>query len=142
MAKAIFRQVKFQVAAGKATPAPPVGTALGPLGVATPQFCMQFNERTKHVEQGMKVPVIVTVYDDRSFSFIVKTPPAAVLIKKELDLEKGSAVPHTNKVATIKQEQLKKIAELKFPDLNANTIEQSMKIIAGTARSMGVEVET
>ncbi len=141
MAKEIFRQVKFQVAAGKATPAPPVGTALGPLGVAAPQFCTQFNERTKNIEQGMKVPVVVTVYEDRSFSFVVKTPPAAVLIKKELGLEKGSAVPHTTKVATINQEQLRKIADIKLPDLSANSVEQAMKIIAGTARSMGVKVE-
>ncbi len=142
MKKTIFRQVKFQVAAGKATPAPPVGTALGPLGVSAPLFCTQFNERTKGVDPGTRVPVVVSVYEDRSFSFVVKTAPAAVLIKKELNLEKGSAVPHTDKVATIKQAQLRKIAEAKFVDLNANSIEQAIKIIAGTARSMGVKVES
>lgn len=141
MSKKVMREVKFQVPAGKATPAPPVGTALGPLGVSAPQFCQQFNDKTKNIEAGMKVPVVVTVYEDRSYTFIVKSPPAAVLIKKELALEKGSSVPHRDKVATITTEQLKKIAEIKKEDLNANDVEHAVKIIAGTARSMGVKVE-
>ena len=141
MAKKVLREVKFQVPAGKATPAPPVGTALGPLGVPAPQFCQQFNDKTKNLEQGIKVPVVVTVYEDRSYSFIVKSPPAAVLIKKEIALEKGSAVPHRDKVASITRDQLKKIAEIKKEDLNANDIEAGANIIAGTARSMGVEVK-
>lgn len=134
-------QVKFQVPAGKANPAPPVGTALGPLGVPAPQFCTQFNEQTKNMEQGLIVPVVVTVYVDRSYTFIVKTPPAAVLIKKAISLEKGSGVPHLEKVGKITHAQLKEIAEMKMPDLNANDIDAAIKIIAGTARSMGVEVE-
>lgn len=140
MAKKVLREVKFQVLAGKATPAPPVGTALGPLGVPAPQFCMQFNEQTKNMEQGLTVPVVVTVYEDRSYSFIIKTPPAAVLIKKELGLEKGSSIPNSDKVAKVTRDQLKGIAELKLPDLTANNIEAAINIIAGTARSMGVEV--
>ena len=140
MEKKVLSQVKFQVPAGKATPAPPVGTALGPLGVPAPQFCLQFNEQTKNMEQGITVPVVVTIYEDRSYSFVVKTPPAAVLIKKEIGLEKGSAVPHTDKVAKITQQQLQNIAEIKLADLSANDIEAAKKIIAGTARSMGVEV--
>lgn len=141
MEKKVASQVKFQVPAGKATPAPPVGTALGPLGVPAPQFCTQFNEQTKNMEQGVVVPVVVTIYEDRSYSFIVKTPPAAVLIKKELALDKGSAEPHKDKVATITQAQLQSIAEIKMPDLTANDMEMAKKIIAGTARSMGVEVD-
>lgn len=140
MAKQILSVVKFQVPAGKANPAPPVGTALGPLGVPAPQFCVQFNEQTKNMEQGITVPVVVTVYVDRSYSFIVKTPPAAVLIKKEIGLEKGSGVPHLEKVGKITRDQLKNIATLKMPDLNANDIDAAIQIIAGTARSMGVEV--
>ena len=140
MAKQILSQVKFQVPAGKANPAPPVGTALGPLGVPAPQFCIQFNEQTKNMEQGITVPVVVTVYVDRSYTFIVKTPPAAVLIKKEIGLAKGSGVPHLEKVGKITREQLKNIAEIKKPDLNANDIDAAIQIIAGTARSMGVEV--
>lgn len=140
MAKQILSVVKFQVPAGKANPAPPVGTALGPLGVPAPQFCVQFNEQTKNMEQGITVPVVVTVYVDRSYSFIVKTPPAAVLIKKEIGLEKGSGVPHLEKVGKITKDQLKNIATLKMPDLNANDIDAAIQIIAGTARSMGVEV--
>lgn len=141
MAKKVMREVKFQVPAGKATPAPPVGTALGPLGVPAAQFCQQFNDRTKNLEAGIKVPVIVTVFEDRSYTFIVKAPPAAVLIKKELALDKGSAVPHRDKVATITKAQLKKIVDIKMPDLNANDAEAAIKVIAGTARSMGVKVE-
>ncbi len=141
MAKKVMKQVKFQVPAGKATPAPPVGTALGPLGVPAPQFCQQFNEQTKNMEQGLTVPVIVTIYEDRSYTFIVKTPPAAILIKKEIGLEKGSAVPHRDKVSSITRNQLKKIADMKMPDLNATTTDAAIAIIAGTARSMGVTVE-
>lgn len=140
MAKKIFRQVKFQVPAGKATPAPPVGTALGPLGVPAAQFCMQFNEQTKKLEMGLIVPVVVTIYEDRSYSFLVKTPPAAVLIKKEIGLASGSGVPHRDKVGKITNDQLKKIAQTKMEDLTANDMEAAIKIIAGTARSMGVEV--
>ncbi len=141
MAKKVFREVKFQVPAGKATPAPPVGTALGPLGVSSPQFCQQFNDQTKNVEAGMTVSVVVTVYEDRSYSFIVKSPPASVLIKKELSLEKGSSTPHSEKVATITKAQLQKIVEVKMQDLNSQDTDAAMKIIAGTARSMGVKVE-
>ena len=141
MSKKVLREVKFQVPAGKATPAPPVGTALGPLGVPAPQFCQQFNDQTKNIEAGMKVPVIVTVYEDRSYTFIVKSPPAAVLIKKELSLEKGSATPHSDKVASITRAQLENIAKIKMSDLNANDMDGAVRIIGGTARSMGVKVE-
>lgn len=141
MAKKIFREVKFQVPAGKATPAPPVGTALGPLGVSSPQFCKQFNDQTKSIEAGTTVSVIVTVYEDRSYSFIVKSPPASVLIKKELSLAKGSATPHSDKVATITKAQIKKIVDVKMQDLSAHDEDAAVKIIAGTARSMGVKVE-
>jgi len=133
--------VKLQVPAGKATPAPPVGPALGPHGVSAPQFAQQFNERTKNVEPGLLIPVVITVYADKSFTFITKTPPAAVLIKKALGLEKGSAVPNKDKVGTLTSEQLKAIAEQKMSDMNAGDIQAAMKIIAGTARSMGVLVE-
>jgi len=133
--------VKLQVPAGKATPAPPVGPALGPHGVSAPQFVQQFNERTKSLEAGLLIPVVITVYSDKSFTFITKTPPAAVLIRKALGLEKGSAVPNKEKVGTLSKEQLRSIAEAKLPDLNANDIEMAMRIIAGTARSMGVLVE-
>ncbi len=139
--KKIAGYIKLQVPAQKATPAPPVGPALGPHGVSAPQFCQQFNEKTKKIEEGMLVPVVITVMSDKSFSFVVKTPPAAVLIKKHCNLAKGSAVPHKDKVATISKDSLREIAEHKMPDLNANDIDAAMKIIAGTARSMGVEVE-
>ncbi len=139
--KKIAGYIKLQVPAQKATPAPPVGPALGPHGVSAPQFCQQFNEKTKKIEEGMLVPVVITVMSDKSFTFIVKTPPAAVLIKKHCNLAKGSAEPHKTKVATISKAKLKEIAEHKMPDLNANDIDAAMKIIAGTARSMGVEVE-
>lgn len=134
-------QIKLQVPAQKATPAPPVGPALGPHGVSAPQFVQQFNERTKNVEAGLLVPVVISVFNDRSFTFITKTPPAAVLIKKTLGLAKGSPVPHSNKVATITRAQLQQIAETKMVDLNANDIDAAISIIAGTARSMGVKVE-
>ncbi|WP_319416701.1 50S ribosomal protein L11 [Marispirochaeta aestuarii] len=139
--KKVTAVIKLQVPAGKATPAPPVGPALGPHGVSAPQFVQQFNDRTKNFEPGLTIPVVITVFADRSFSFITKTPPAAVLIKKACNLQSGSAEPHKVKVAKISKAKLKEIAETKMPDLNANDINAAMKIIAGTARSMGVEVE-
>lgn len=139
--KKIKTLIKLQVPAGKATPAPPVGPALGPHGVSAPQFVQQFNDKTKKMEPGILIPVVITVYQDKTFTFITKTPPAAVLIKKTLGLEKGSPEPNKTKVATIKREQLAEIAKTKMPDLNANDIEAAIKIIAGTARSMGVTVE-
>jgi large subunit ribosomal protein L11 len=131
--------VKLQVSAGAATPAPPVGTALGPQGVNIMEFCKQFNARTQS-QAGMVIPVEVTIYQDRSFTFITKTPPAAALLKKEAGLEKGSAAPNRDKVAKVTRAQVRKIAELKMQDLNANDVEAAMRIIAGTARSMGIEV--
>ncbi|MGI6466121.1 MAG: 50S ribosomal protein L11 [Sphaerochaetaceae bacterium] len=139
--KKVAAIIKLQCPAQKATPAPPIGPALGPHGVSAPQFVQQFNDKTKNIESGLIVPVVITVYADRSFSFILKTPPASVLIKKTLGLEKGSGTPHTVKVAKINQAQLEEIAKTKLPDLNANDIEAAKKIVAGTARSMGVEVE-
>ncbi len=139
--KKVAAIVKLQVPAGKATPAPPVGPALGPHGVSAPQFVQQFNDRTKSLEAGLLIPVVVTVYADKSFTFITKTPPAAILIKKALGLEKGSAVPNKEKVGTLSREQLRAIAEAKLADLNANDLEMAMRIVAGTARSMGVLVE-
>jgi large subunit ribosomal protein L11 len=139
--KKVAAIVKLQVPAGKATPAPPVGPALGPHGVSAPQFVQQFNDRTKSLEAGLLIPVVVTVYSDKTFTFITKTPPAAILIKKALGLEKGSAVPNKEKVGTLNREQLRAIAEAKLADLNANDLEMAMRIVAGTARSMGVLVE-
>ena len=139
--KKIAAVIKLQVPARKATPAPPVGPALGPHGVSAPQFVQQFNDRTKKVEEGLLIPVVITVYADKSFTFITKTPPAAVLIKKACGLEKGSSVPNKDKVAAITKAQLKEIALQKMPDLNALDVEAAIKIIAGTARSMGVTVE-
>jgi large subunit ribosomal protein L11 len=139
--KKVATVIKLQVPAGKATPAPPVGPALGPHGVSAPQFVQQFNDRTKNMEPGILVPVVITVYADKSFSFITKTPPAAVLIKRAIKLEKGSPEPNKTKVGRISRDKLKEVAEMKMPDLNANDIEAAMKIIAGTARSMGIEVE-
>lgn len=139
--KKVTALIKLQVPAQKATPAPPVGPALGPHGVSAPQFVQQFNDRTKNVEAGMTVPVVITVYADRSFTFITKTPPAAVLIKKACGIDSGSPEPHKVKVAKISKAKLQEIAELKMADLNANDINAAMNIIAGTARSMGVEVE-
>jgi large subunit ribosomal protein L11 len=139
--KKIAALIKLQVPAGKATPAPPVGPALGPHGVSAPQFVQQFNDRTKNVEPGLLIPVVITVFADKSFTFITKTPPAAVLIKKACGLEKGSSVPNKDKVATSRAEQIREIAEQKMTDLNATDINGAMKIIAGTARSMGVTVE-
>jgi len=139
--KKVTAIIKLQVPARKATPAPPVGPALGPHGVSAPQFVQQFNDRTKNMEEGILIPVVITVYVDKSFSFITKTPPAAVLIKKACGIEKGSSEPNKEKVATISKAKLKEIAEQKMQDLNANTTEAAIKIIAGTARSMGVQVE-
>ena len=140
MAQKVVGYIKLQIPAGKATPAPPVGPALGQHGVNIMAFTKEFNERTKN-DMGMIIPVVITVYSDRSFTFITKTPPAPVLIKKACGLESGSAKPNKNKVATITKEQVRKIAETKMPDLNAASIEAAMSMIAGTARSMGVVVE-
>lgn len=139
MAKAIKTQVKIQIPAGKANPAPPVGTALGPHGIAIQDFCTQFNSATKDKGDTI-IPVVITIYEDRSFSFIMKTPPAAVLIKKAISLKKGSGVPQRDKVGQLTKAQLQEIAEAKMPDLNANDVEHAMNIIAGTARSMGVTI--
>jgi len=139
--KKITAMIKLQCPAGKATPAPPVGPALGPHGVSAPQFVQQFNDRTKSMEQGLVIPVVITVYGDKSFTFILKTPPAAVLIKKAMGLEKGSAEPHKTKVGKLPRAKCEEIAKLKMVDLSANDVDGAMKIIAGTARSMGVEVE-
>jgi len=138
--KKVIAYVKLQCPAGKATPAPPVGPALGPHGVSAPQFVQQFNDRTKSMEPGLIIPVVITIYGDKSFTFILKTPPAAVLIKKAIGLEKGSAESHKTKVGTIPDAKVEEIAKLKMPDLSANDINAAKKIIAGTARSMGVEV--
>jgi len=139
--KRITAMIKLQVPAGKATPAPPVGPALGPHGVSAPQFVQQFNDITKNIEPGLIIPVVISVYHDRTFSFITKTPPAAVLIKKAVNLEKGSPESNKQKVGTITLAQLREIAERKMPDLNANDVDAAMNIIAGTARSMGVLIE-
>ncbi len=140
MAKKVTGYIKLQIPAGKATPAPPVGPALGQHGVNIVQFTKEFNART--ADKGdLLIPVVITVYADRSFSFITKTPPAAVLIKRACGLKKASGVPNKEKVATIKKDQVREIAEMKMPDLNAASIESAMSMIAGTARSMGVVVE-
>ncbi len=139
MAQKVVGFIKLQIPAGKATPAPPVGPALGQHGVNIMAFTKEFNERTKN-DAGMIIPVVITVYADRSFSFITKTPPAAVLIKKACNIQSGSAVPNKTKVATISIEDVRKIAETKMPDLNAASIEAAMSMIAGTARSMGITV--
>ena len=140
MAQKVVGLIKLQIPAGKATPAPPVGPALGQHGVNIVAFTKDFNERTKN-DAGLIIPVVITVYEDRSFTFITKTPPAAVLIKKACGIDKASGVPNKNKVATITKEQVQKIAETKMPDLNAASLEAAMSMIAGTARSMGVTVE-
>lgn len=140
MAKKVEGYIKLQIPAGKATPAPPVGPALGQHGVNIVQFTKEFNARTAN-QEGMIIPVIITVYADRSFSFVTKTPPAAVLLKKACNIQSGSGVPNKTKVATIKKEEIQKIAELKMPDLNASSLESAMSMIAGTARSMGIAVE-
>lgn len=139
MAQKVVGIVKFQVPAGKATPAPPVGPALGQYGVNIGQFTKDFNEKTKG-DMGMMIPVVITVYADRSFTFITKTPPTALLVKKACNIEKASGVPQRDKVATISQEDIRKIAETKMPDLNCSSIESAMSMVAGTCRSMGVNV--
>ena len=139
MAKKISGMVKLQIAAGKATPAPPVGSVLGPHGINIMGFCKEFNERTAK-QAGLIIPVVITIYQDRSFSFITKTPPAAVLIKKACGIESGSGTPNKNKVASITKAQLREIAELKMPDLNAASVDAAISMVAGTARSMGVTV--
>ena len=140
MAKKVTGYIKLQIPAGKATPAPPVGPALGQHGVNIMAFIKEFNEKTKN-DVGLIIPVVITVYADRSFTFVTKTPPAAVLIKKACGIESGSGVPNKTKVAKITKAQIKEIAEKKMPDLNANDVEAAMSMIAGTARSMGVTVE-
>ena len=140
MAQKVVAYVKLQIPAGKATPAPPVGPALGQHGINIAAFTKEFNERTKN-DMGLIIPVVITVYADRSFSIVTKTPPAAVLIKKECNIESGSGVPNKDKVAKLTREQVQKIAETKMPDLNSGSLEAAMSMIAGTARSMGVVVE-
>ena len=140
MAQKVVGLIKLQIPAGKATPAPPVGPALGQHGVNIVAFTKDFNERTKN-DAGLIIPVVITVYEDRSFTFVTNTPPAAVLIKKACGIDKASGVPNKNKVATITKEQVQKIAETKMPDLNAASLEAAMSMIAGTARSMGIVVE-
>ncbi len=140
MAKEVVKKIKLQASGGQATPAPPIGPALGQHGVNIGQFVSQFNERTKDLN-GMTVPVVINVYADKSFDFIVKSPPAAVLLKQEAGLAKGSGEPNKEKVGTVTKSQIRKITEIKFNDLNAYSMEQADKIIEGTARSMGIEVE-
>ncbi|AKN32990.1 50S ribosomal protein L11 [Clostridium carboxidivorans P7] len=140
MAKKVVGMIKLQLAAGKATPAPPVGPALGQHGVNIMGFCKEFNAKTAS-QAGLIIPVVITVYQDRSFSFILKTPPAAVLLKKAVGIESGSGVPNKTKVAKVTKDQLRQIAETKMPDLNAGSVEAAMSMIAGTARSMGITVE-
>ena len=140
MAQKVVGLIKLQIPAGKATPAPPVGPALGQHGVNIMSFTKEFNERTKN-DAGLIIPVVITVYEDRSFTFVTKTPPAAVLIKKAWGIDKASGVPNKNKVATISKADVQKIAETKMPDLNAANLESAMSMIAGTARSMGIVVE-
>lgn len=140
MAKKVQSLIKLQIPAGQATPAPPVGTALGPHGVNIMQFTKEFNSRTKE-QMGLLIPVVITVYQDRSFTFITKTPPAAVLIKKALGLDTASGEPNKKKVGKLTKAQCREIAETKMPDLNAASVEAAMRMVAGTARSMGVTVE-
>jgi large subunit ribosomal protein L11 len=140
MAKKVVGMIKLQLPAGKATPAPPVGPALGQHGVNIMGFCKEFNAKTAN-QAGLIIPVVITVYQDRSFSFILKTPPAAVLLKKAVGIESGSGVPNKTKVAKVTKDQLRQIAETKMPDLNAGSVEAAMSMIAGTARSMGIVVE-
>ena len=139
MAKKIQAQVKLQIAAGKATPAPPVGTALGPHGVNIMDFCKNFNARTA-AQEGLIIPAIVTIYSDRSYTFILKTPPASILLKKAANIAKGSGVPNKNKVGTVTLKQVTEIAKVKMPDLNTDSIESAILSVKGTARSMGLDV--
>ncbi|MGQ0766781.1 MAG: 50S ribosomal protein L11 [Gemmatimonadota bacterium] len=140
MAKKVAGFVKLQIPAGRANPAPPVGTALGPQGINIMAFCKEFNSRTQS-QDGLILPVEITIFSDKSFTFILKTPPAAILIKKELGLEKGSGQPNRVKVGSLSKAQVRKIAEVKMPDLNCDSVESAMKMVAGAARSMGVEVK-
>ena len=139
MAKKVSKVVKLQCEAGKASPAPPIGPALGQAGVNIMGFVKEFNERAAQ-QAGLIIPVVITVYEDRSFTFITKTPPAAVLLKKAAGIPKGSGVPNRDKVAKVGRDKVREIAELKMPDLNANTVEQAMRMVEGTARSMGIEI--
>ena len=139
MAKKVVKMVKLQCEAGKASPAPPIGPALGQAGVNIMAFVKEFTERTAQ-QAGLTIPVVITVFDDRSFTFITKTPPAAVLLKKAAGIQKGSGVPNRDKVAKVGRDKVREIAELKMPDLNANTVEQGMRMVEGTARSMGIEI--
>ncbi|HYE34942.1 50S ribosomal protein L11 [Methylocaldum sp.] len=141
MAKKITAYIKLQVKAGEANPSPPVGPALGQRGVNIMEFCKAFNAHTQNVEKGLPLPVVITVYSDRSFTFITKTPPASVLLKKAIGLAKGSSNPNTNKVGTVSRDQLAEIAAMKMPDLTAADMEAAVRTIAGSARSMGLNVE-
>ncbi|CAI8032471.1 50S ribosomal protein L11, partial [Geodia barretti] len=139
--KKVIGQVKLQIAAGKATPAPPVGTALGPHGVNIMDFCKAFNAKTA-AQEGLIIPAVVTVYQDRSYSFITKTPPAAVLLKRAANIAKGSGEPNRSKVGTVTRQQVEEIARTKMPDLNCGSLEMAVRTVAGTARSMGIDVES
>jgi large subunit ribosomal protein L11 len=141
MAKKVNGYIKLQVPAGAANPSPPIGPALGQQGVNIMEFCKQFNAQTQKMEKGLPIPVIITVYSDRSFTFVMKTPPASVLIRKALGIEKGSGTPNSNKVGKISRKQLEEIAKTKQPDLTAANLEAAVRTVAGTARSMGVDVE-
>ena len=141
MAKKVTAYIKLQIKAGEANPSPPVGPALGQHGVNIMEFCKQFNAQTQKQEKGLPIPVVITVYSDRSFTFIMKTPPAAVLIRKAIGIEKGSGTPNTNKVGKITRKQIEEVARAKTPDLTAADLEAAVRTIAGSARSMGVEVE-
>lgn len=141
MAKKVTAYIKLQVAAGKANPSPPVGPALGQHGVNIMEFCKAFNAQTQNLEAGLPIPVVITVYNDRSFTFIMKTPPASILLKKAAGVQKGSGTPNTNKVGKVNREQLEEIAKTKEPDLTAADLDAAVRTIAGTARSMGLEVE-
>ena len=141
MAKKVQGYIKLQVPAGSANPSPPIGPALGQQGVNIMEFCKQFNAQTQQIEKGLPIPVVITVYSDRSFTFIMKTPPASVLIRKAIGIEKGSGTPNTNKVGRINRKQLEDIAKVKQPDLTAADLEAAVRTIAGSARSMGVDVE-
>ena len=141
MAKKVNGYIKLQVPAGSANPSPPIGPALGQQGVNIMEFCKQFNAQTQKLEKGLPIPVIITVYSDRSFTFIMKTPPASVLIRKAIGVEKGSGTPNTSKVGKISRQQLEEVAKTKTPDLTAADLEAAVRTIAGTARSMGVDVE-
>ena len=140
MAKEVVRKIKLQIQAGKATPAPPVGTVLGPAGINLQEFCTKYNDATRD-KMGDVLPVEISIYDDRSFDFVIKTPPAAFLLKKAAKIDKGSVKGKTETVGTITQAQLREIAETKLPDLNAYTVEEAMRIVEGTARNMGIKVE-